>query len=144
MLTEPLHEADQPSPVPAEPLGWVLSVNGSQASVRLQPHAGDARVSVGKFLGIRTDQSLVIGVLTKISAETDVMGTPHGEHAAGQLDLVGELRVDERNVLRFDRGVKEYPTIGDPADLIGHRELEAVFGGESPDTIDIEIGRAHV
>jgi Helicase HerA, central domain len=141
MLTEPLHEIDQPSLVPAEPLGWVLSVNGSQASVRLQApgraQAGEARVSVGKFLGIRTDQSLVIGVLTKISAETDLMGTPHGEHATGQLDLVEELRNDERNVLRFDRGVKEYPTIGDPADLIGHRELEAVFGGASTDTIDI-------
>jgi DNA helicase HerA-like ATPase len=141
MLTEPLHDIDQPTLVPAEPLGWVLSVNGSQASVRLQApdktRVGDARVSVGKFLGIRTDQSVVIGVLTKISAETDVMGTPHGEHATGQLDLVGELRADERNVLRFDRGVKEYPTIGDPADLIGHRELEAVFGGAGPDTIDI-------
>jgi DNA helicase HerA-like ATPase len=123
--------------VPTEPLGWVLSVNGSQASVRLQAHTGDARVSVGKFLGIRTDQSVVIGVLTKISAETDVMGVPHGEHATGQLDLVGELRADERNVLRFDRGVKEYPAIGDPADLIGHRELEAVFGGAGLDTIDI-------
>jgi uncharacterized protein len=141
MLTEPLQETDPPPLVPAEPLGWVLSVNGSQASVRLQAperaQVGDARVSVGKFLGIRTDQSLVIGVLTKISAEIDAMGTPHGDHATGQLDLVGELRADERNVLRFDRGVKEYPTIGDPAELIGHRELEAVFGGAGADTIDI-------
>jgi uncharacterized protein len=141
MLIEPLQETDPPSLVPAEPLGWVLSVNGSQASVRLnapnRAQVGDARVSVGKFLGIRTDQSLVIGVLTKISAEIDAMGTPHGDHATGQLDLVGELRADEKNVLRFDRGVKEYPTLGDPAELIGHRELEAVFGGAGADTIDI-------
>src|ERR1041385_4479952 len=113
MLTEPLHEADQPSLVPAEPLGWVLSVNGSQASVRLQSpngaQAGDARVSVGKFLGIRTDQSLVIGVLTKISAETDVMGTPHGEHATGKLIWVGKWAIDERNVSAFAAASKNIP-----------------------------------
>jgi DNA helicase HerA-like ATPase len=142
MLTEPLREMDQPSLVPADPLGWVLSANGSQATVRL--HAPDrgsrsegARVAVGKFLGIRTQQSVVIGMLTRISVETDATGAPHGDHATGHLDLVGELHGDERGCLRFDRGVKDYPTVGDPADLIGRRELEAVFGGAGPDTIDI-------
>ncbi|HXW26440.1 MAG TPA: DUF87 domain-containing protein [Xanthobacteraceae bacterium] len=142
MPTELLPDADRPSLVPAEPLGWVLSVNGSQATVRLQAperaqRSDGARVTVGKFLGIRTQQSLAIGVLTKIAAETDAMGVPHGEHATGQLDLLGEIRTDDSGVARFDRGVKEYPTIGDPADLIGHEELEAVFGGCGPDTIDI-------
>jgi DNA helicase HerA-like ATPase len=138
MLTEQLPETDQPSLVPADPLGWVLSVNGSQATVRLQAHRADgARVTVGKFLGIRAQQALVIGVLTRISVETDATGTPHGDHATGQLDLLGEVRTDESNTPRFDRGVKEYPTIGDTADLIGHRELEIVFGGSGPDTIDI-------
>jgi hypothetical protein len=76
-------------------------------------------------------------VLTRISVETDASGAPHGDHATGQLDLLGEVRTDESNRARFDRGVKEYPTIGDTADLIGHRELEIVFGGSGPDTIDI-------
>jgi DNA helicase HerA-like ATPase len=138
LLTEQLPDTDQPSLVPDDPLGWVLSVNGSQATVRLQAHRADgARVTVGKFLGIRTQQALVIGVLTRISVETDASGAPHGDHATGQLDLLGEVRTDESNRARFDRGVKEYPTIGDTADLIGHRELEIVFGGSGPDTIDI-------
>ena len=44
MLTEPLRETEPTSPVPeAEPLGWVLSATGSQATVRLQaPHRGRA------------------------------------------------------------------------------------------------------
>jgi DNA helicase HerA-like ATPase len=138
LLTEQLPDTDQPSLVPDDPRGWVLSVNGSQATVRLQAHRADgARVTVGKFLGIRTQQALVIGVLTRISVETDASGAPHGDHATGQLDLLGEVRTDESNRARFDRGVKEYPTIGDTADLIGHRELEIVFGGSGPDTIDI-------
>jgi uncharacterized protein len=138
LLTEQLPDTDQPSLVPDDPLGWVLSVNGSQATVRLQAHRADgARVTVGKFLGIRAQQALVIGVLTRISVEIDASGAPHGDHATGQLDLLGEVRTDESNRARFDRGVKEYPTIGDTADLIGHRELEIVFGGSGPDTIDI-------
>ena len=144
MLTEPLRETDPTSLVPpeAEPLGWVLSATGSQATVRLQAPdrrrgSDAARVTVGKFLGIRTQQTVVIGVLTKISVEVDTMGTPHGEYATGHLDLVGELRTNGGDTLHFDRGVKDYPTIGDPADLIGHRELAAVFGGAGPDTIDI-------
>jgi DNA helicase HerA-like ATPase len=142
MLTESLRETDPPSLVPAEPLGWVLSATGSHATVRLQAPGGmraseDARVTVGKFLGIRTQEALVIGVLTKISVEVDAMGAPHGEYATGHLDLVGELRNGKDDALHFDRGVKDYPTIGDPADLIGHRELAAVFGGAGPDTIDI-------
>ncbi len=124
---------------PAEPLGRVISVNGSQAIIRLRPPGGswtpDARVTVGKFLGIRTGQGLVIGVLTKIS--TDAADAQQGGHATGQLDLLGEIRTDGRNGAYFDRGVKEYPTIGDAADLIAHRDLRLVFDVSGSDTINI-------
>ena len=124
---------------PAEPLGRVISVNGSQAIIRLRPRGGswtpDARVTVGKFLGIRTGQGLVIGVLTKIS--TDAADAQQGGHATGQLDLLGEIRTDGRNGAFFDRGVKEYPTIGDAADLIAHPDLRLVFDVSGSDTINI-------
>ena len=52
-----------------QPLGRVLSVTGSQAQVRLSVDGDDARATVGKFLGIRADGALVVGVITKIAAE---------------------------------------------------------------------------
>jgi DNA helicase HerA-like ATPase len=142
VLTEQLRDADQTSIVPAEPLGCVLSVDGSQATVWLRAPdpshpAGDARVSVGKFLGIRTDESLVVGVLTKISVDSGAMDAPQEVHATGQLDLLGEIRADEKNALYFDRGVKEYPTIGDTADLLTNSELRTVFDVSGADTINI-------
>jgi DNA helicase HerA-like ATPase len=137
-----LHDADQAFTVPAEPLGCVISVDGSQAIVRLRAPdpshpTNDARVSVGKFLGIRTENAVVIGVLTKISVDADAMGAQQDVHAIGQVDLLGEIRPDEKNVLHFDRGVKEYPTIGDPAELITNQELRLVFDGSGRGTINI-------
>jgi DNA helicase HerA-like ATPase len=133
-------ENDRPCVVPHKRLGRVLSVNGSQASVRLPvpspSDAEDARVTVGKFLGIRTPQSLVIGVLSGISVDAAKENDP-GDDATGVLDLLGEIRAGPDGVRHFDRGAKEYPTIGDPADLISNQDLRVVFGMSGPDAINI-------
>ena len=65
------------------PLGRVLSVSGSQAQVRLAVADSDVRATVGKFLGIRAGEALVVGVITKIALD------PNGEFATGALDMVG-------------------------------------------------------
>jgi hypothetical protein len=135
-------QKDLLTPSTAEPLGRVLSVSGSQATVRLPvpslcDPAVEARISVGKFLGISAGPSMVIGVLTRISIDPTLEGDDLSEHATGSLDLLGEIRVDEAGIPRFDRGVKEYPTIGDPADLLGNRDLRTVFDVAGPDTINV-------
>src|SRR5260370_21448697 len=72
---------DQGEPIvsaePAQPLGHVLAVSGSQAtvglSVGLSPTSSngqdDAPATVGRFLGIRRATSLVIGMIGEISME---------------------------------------------------------------------------
>ncbi len=142
MLTEN-PEKSLLTPSTGEPLGRVLSVSGSHATVRLPvpslaDPAVDARISVGKFLGINAGPSLVIGVLTKITIDPPPEGQDGlSDHATGSLDLLGEIRTDEAGNPRFDRGVKEYPTIGDPADLLGNRDLRTVFDVAGPDTINV-------
>src|SRR4029077_17875722 len=68
------HALVQPQ-VTATPLGRVFGVRGSQATIGiLQPlieEDDDARVTVGKFVSIRTGQSLLIGVITEISIQTE-------------------------------------------------------------------------
>jgi len=126
---------------PHEPLGRVLSVEGAQATVRLDgisraraPH--DIQATVGKFLAIRTGQSLLVGVITKISTPAPSNGAEPGEHAVGQLDLLGEIKCDERRAY-FQRGVTEYPLIGDAADLMTHDELLLIYDIEGPRTMQI-------
>ena len=121
-----------------EALGYVVSVRGSQASVGLPAASvgGDqARATVGKFLGVHTGKALLIGVITDVSIGT--LATEHGYQAMAQLDLVGEIKDSSSVLARFQRGVSEYPVIGDPVTLIGARELRLVFNIRGNSVIDI-------
>jgi len=53
-------------------MGWVLSVEGANASLRLNvmPRsdvAGETQATVGRFIGIGTATSLLVGVITKLA-----------------------------------------------------------------------------
>jgi DNA helicase HerA-like ATPase len=54
-----------------------------------------------------------------------------------RLDLIGELRTDVNGAMRFQRGVTEYPNIGDGAFLLTETELRLVYGNADAD-------RAHI
>jgi hypothetical protein len=100
-----------------EPLGFIVSVSGSQASVQLRwkPPSDSADVddvTVGKLLIIRAKHSRIIGVMTKISMESRSVEGPHADYATGQIDLLGEIRQDGSGPEYFQRGVTEYPMIG--------------------------------
>jgi DNA helicase HerA-like ATPase len=118
-------------------LGRVLSVSGSQAQVRLAITASDARATVGKFLGIHAGTALVVGVITKIAADPARADAREAEFATAQVDMLGEIKPDERGNPFFQRGVTEYPMIGDPVDLLLQRDLRLIFDLSGPGTIDI-------
>jgi DNA helicase HerA-like ATPase len=122
-----------------EPLGYVVSVRGSQASVGLPPVSADAsddtRATVGKFLGVSTGKSLLIGVITDVAIEP--LASEHGYQTIAHIDLVGEIKENGTSLARFQRGVSEYPAIADPVELIGARELRLVFNIRGGSVIDI-------
>src|ERR1043166_5083109 len=127
----------QPGRVAPRALGSVLSVTGSQAHVRMHvaslPGVDDMRATVGKFLGIRAGASLIVGVITKIA--TDPPGGP-GAHATAQLDMLGEIKHEPARSY-FQRGVTDYPMIGDAVDVITQAELRLIFDISGPATIAI-------
>jgi len=129
------------SEVTAAPLGRVISVRGSQATVGiLQPILEEddkARVTVGKFFNIRAGQSLLIGVITEVSIQNMPLTRGHGYHAMAQLDLMGEIKPDEQGAAHFRRGMRTYPAIGDPARLMTAEELRLVYRAAGRTTIDI-------
>jgi DNA helicase HerA-like ATPase len=126
-------------PSAGEPLGRVISVRGSQASVGLPARPADAAdqpsVTVGKFLGIRCGKSLLIGVITDVSVQTQAR--EQGYHATALLDLVGEIKEHGSPLAYFQRGISEYPAIGNPVASIGARELRLVFNISGGSAIDI-------
>ena len=121
--------------------GRVLSVHGSQASVGMPAPPLDApdgsRATVGKFLGIQSGKTLLVGMITDVSAEMPSIAREHGYHSTADIDLMGEIKEDAEGRAYFQRGVTNYPAIGDPGALITNRELRLVYDISGADTIDI-------
>jgi hypothetical protein len=105
-------------------------VRGSRARLGLLvPPIEDleaVRATVGKFLGILTTESLLIGVITNVSIEAPASADEHSCQSSADLDLIGEIRHSTAPA-RFQRGVISYPAIGDPVLAIGPRELRLVY-----------------
>src|ERR687888_2441466 len=61
--------------------------------------------------------------------------------APADLDLMGEITADDKGAARFQRGVTDYPAIGDPATLMTAAELRLVYSAAGSTTIN--IGHLH-
>jgi hypothetical protein len=129
------------NPQPAETCGRVLSVSGSQASVGLPATSLDptsvVSVTVGKFLRIQRATSVLIGMVTEVTRETPPAAREEGCCATARLDMMGEIKTRDSGAHYFQRGVTDYPAIGDPASLITRDELRLIYDISGSDTIDI-------
>jgi DNA helicase HerA-like ATPase len=134
------HNAQDKS-APAEPLGHVLAVTGSKASVGIlasnQADPGEPRVTVGQFVVVRSGLSLLIGVITEVALTAIAVARDQGYYATAELDLMGEIKRRADGVSYFQRGVTGYPAIGDPATLMTSSELRLIYDISSSDTIDV-------
>ena len=120
-------------------IGQVVSVRGSKASVGLVaplPRDG-VRATVGKFLGISAGPTLLVGVITNVLvSEGAGATTERAWHSTADVDLVGEIKQSAASP-QFQRGVTDYPAIGDPVLPIGARELRLVYNVSSASAVQI-------
>jgi hypothetical protein len=118
--------------------GRVISVRGSLARVGLLAvsHMGvsEVRATVGRFISIRCANSTIVAMITEVSCEN--LPTSDNYIATASVDLLGEiLGIPERP--KFQRGVTNYPTIGDAVELITNQELRTVYAPSGSDQINI-------
>src|SRR5664279_3770201 len=129
------HSAQTPARPGLDLIGRVAAVSGSQATVELNArNAGGERPTVGKFMGMVAGKTVIIGLVTDIGEQA--MLAPAGGQMfrkVARLDLVGEIRSGEAGAACFQRGVMEYPNIGDGALLLSDNELRLVYGGADDD-----------
>jgi len=119
-----------------ESIGRIATVTGSQSTVELTGRgAGGEAPTVGKFMGITTGKSVIIGLITEVG-EQATAGSPTFRKIA-RLDLIGELLASAPGATRFQRGVTEYPNIGDGVFMLTEAELRVVYGAADAD-------RAHI
>ena len=127
--------APAPARSDAELIGRVAAISGAQATIELIVRtAGGENPTVGKFMGMMTSKAVLIGLVTDIGEQA--MMAPAGEQSyrrIARLDLVGEIRAIATGAAGFQRGVTEYPNIGDGAVLLTEDELRLVYGGADAD-----------
>ncbi len=113
------------------PIGRVLGVTGSQATVGLlpaQPGLPDEdRATVGKFLAVHSGKSVLIGLITEVSADVPASARDKGFVATARLDLMGEILREAVRGSRFQRGVASYPVIGDGVAMLSNAELRLIY-----------------
>jgi len=118
--------------------GRVISVRGSLARVGLLA-AGpipvtEARATVGRFISIRcAAASTIIAMITEVSCENQA--SSDGYMATASVDLLGEISGGERP--KFQRGVTNYPTIGDAVEVVTAEDLRTVYAPSGSDQINI-------
>lgn len=109
-----------------ETIGRVVAVSGSQIAVAMSATT-KAQATVGKFLGVISGNSVIVGMITEIIERP----TRELEQASSraQLALVGEIRAAPGTTAQFVRGVTEYPMIGESAALMTDKELRLIYNG---------------
>jgi len=118
-----------------ELIGRVAIVTGSQATVELNARAflGE-RPTVGKYMGLVSGKSVIIGLITEVGEQTlSAAGSSQNFRKMARLDLIGEIQSGGSGAARFQRGITDYPSIGDAAMILGERELRLVYGAADAD-----------
>jgi len=115
--------------------GRVISVRGSLARVGLlatgQTPVSEVRATVGRFISIRCGASTIIAMITEVSCED--LTNSDSYIATASVDLLGEILGGERP--KFQRGVTNYPTIGDAVDLVTAQDLRTVYTSSDPQEV---------
>jgi DNA helicase HerA-like ATPase len=128
-------------------IGRVLSISGSEARIgvfaaalRSTSSADAAALTVGKFIGMRRNRLLLVGIISQVSTEVPLLVREDGYNAIASVDLMGEIISvdDDPRHTHFSRGVTSYPAVGDSAFVMGVSELEMIY--EVNRSAAIELG----
>src|SRR5436305_2248610 len=76
-------------------------------------------------------------MVTEVTQDIPAAAREQGFRAAARLDMMGEIKQRDDGKAFFQRGVTDYPAIGDPAALITRDELRLIYDISGSDTIDI-------
>lgn len=114
-------------------------------------NTGDVRAfpRINGYVLIRSDQGHLVAQVEWITVERSQYPKRRGMQDFGLVDLpyplrrmslnpLGTLTANEKNVLRFSRGVESYPTVGDAVLLPTQEQLRAIV--ESGDARRVKIG----
>ena len=118
-------------------IGDVQNVNGTTVSVAFSPNCisglpyengeGYKIGQVGSFVKIPLGYTDLFGIVSQIGAnavpEAQIESQPHGNRWI-TIQLIGEGQRSGG----FERGISQYPTIGDEVHLVSESDLKHIYG----------------
>lgn len=114
-------------------LGSVVSITGSQMTVRLAGDGGDETTSrIGSMVKSRCMHRDVIGTISAVQADASATQPP-----VLVVDLIGEIFSDESGQ-RFTRGVSHHPVPGAPVLAASEEDLRSIYSRSS--NANIRVG----
>jgi DNA helicase HerA-like ATPase len=122
-------------------VGEIIGLRGGSATARLSAaavrEAGESeRLTIGRLVGIRSERSLVVGTVVRMSA-----GSPDKNDVAGEMsadiDFMGEVRNYGEANSYFQRGISDYPLIGNGVHRLRSDDVGVVHRIAGAETIDV-------
>lgn len=130
-------------------LGTVEDVNGSNISVKLSENTPSGLLfvngegyrvgQVGGFVRIPSGYVDLFGVISQVGAGA-APGPPELAPQLGNRWLRVELVGEGRRGARFERGISQYPSIGDPVHVVTESDLKTVYSPGDEDSY-VAVGR---
>jgi len=125
-------------------IGRIVSVNGSKAIVLLdggsdpRSRASNDGPDMGTLIAIETTSALVLAIVSALSVPVPSQREGDGEVWIAEIGLVGELhRSKDGKPTKFNRGVTNYPALGDRARLASKSELQCAFCGDAGEAVRV-------
>jgi hypothetical protein len=133
-------------------IGYVISVHGGQGTIALSRFhhqfgaaggeaTSDERARIGSLLKLRSRNSTVYGVVTRLA--TDVEPGPEGpvERNIADIDLLGEVMDSNGDSPFFERGVSVMPNLGSEVLATTHDDVAIVYA--QPTSHNVAVGNVY-
>jgi len=130
------------SPFETQVIGRVVSVDGAQASARLDiapAQAGPHTLQIGSMVKMGSVRHMVFAMVKSLHVPDPAVAASDGEVRIMDLELVGEgVRTQADAPMNFRRGVSFYPTLGDAVFAASQEDLTRIY--VQPDASSVRIG----
>ncbi len=148
MLESPTSDPNETVEAPEEatkkrlrPGAHVVNCDGTQALVSTLAIPGTelaAFWSVGQLISIQSGGNRVVGLIYKLTSDTEGWDPTKPNPITLHVELAGEVRELENGAQKFSSGISVYPSLGSPAHKIRKEDLQTIY--KSSDASAVTVG----
>lgn len=121
-------------------IGRVVRVTGARATVGVlagEGPEGHSFATVGRFVGLRTERSSIVAMITEATADLPAGVRERGFETCLLVDLMGEIRRGGDDAEVFRRGVSDYPSVGADVVPLTSAELRLVYAAAGAEVVTV-------